>query len=252
MKKIKFNENDLQDFLTNLRAKLGKQKGIPSSITLETNPSVKLKEDERVSIIFENDAYEKMGALVRVATKEIGWYGTVERLSEREFVVKDIFVGPQIVTSVTVDTDDEEFVKWCDSLPDETFNTMRFYGHSHVNMGVTPSGTDYTFQNNQIQNVKDFYVFGILNKQNKAWFNIYDIENNILYEDEDIDYKYYVNPQEEWAKEQIDKQVKEKTFSTVPTKTENNYPKSGNDKYTDNHYDPEWWKKKNWNQDWNY
>lgn len=245
MRKITFNQGDLQKLLETTVARLAKQKGIPNSITLETNPSIKLSEDERVSVIFENDAYEKMRALVRVATKEIGWYGTVERISEKEFVVKDIFVGPQIVTSVTVDTDDEEFVKWCDSLSDETFNTMRFYGHSHVNMGVTPSGTDNTFQNNQIQNVKDFYIFCILNKQNSAWFNIYDIENNILYENDDINYKYYVNPQEEWAKEQIKKQVKERTFvANMGDKKINNMPKDA--------YDPEWWRRKNWHQDWDY
>lgn len=255
MKKIKFNESDLQNFLQSVKEKFSNKKGIPESVTLQTNPSIKLKEEEKVSVIFENEAYKKMTTLVRVATKEIGWYGTVERLSEKEFVVKDIFVSPQVVTSTTVDTDDEEFTNWCNILSDETFNSLRFYGHSHVYMGVTPSGTDIIFQDNQIQNIRDFYIFAILNKHNASWFNIYDIEKNILYEKDDIKFEYYVDPQEEWAKEQIKEHVKERTYATPATQTytlaNNNTNTTKNDN-VNKEYDPDWWKKEDWRQNWGY
>lgn len=231
MKKIKMTETDLRTFIESVKAKFADKKGVPTKITLETNPSSKLADADKVSVIFENDAYKKMNALIKETSKEVGWYGTVERVDIKTFVIKDILVCPQTVTTTTVTTDDTEFSEWQNALSDEVFNSMRFYGHSHVKMGVTPSGTDNVFQDDILQNVNDFYIFGIFNQYNASWFNIYDVANNILYEKDDIKYEYYVDPEQEWAKEQLKKYVKEQnvTYGTKPTGT--TYYSGGNGGY---------------------
>lgn len=223
MKKIKMTETDLTTFIESVKAKFADKKGVPTKITLETNPSTKLADADKVSAIFENEAYKKMQALIKETTKEVGWYGTVERPSEKTFVITDILVCPQTVTATTVTTDDEEFAAWQNALSDDVFNSMRFYGHSHVKMGVTPSGTDDTFQDDILQNVTDFYIFGIFNQYNASWFNIYDVANNILYEKDDIKYEYYVEPAQEWAKEQLKKYVKKHVAPTYTKPSTSNY-----------------------------
>lgn len=249
MKKISIGREELETYMEEVRKKLFSEKGIPDSITLKTNESVLLKKEEKVEIAFTNEAYKKMNALVDKAEKEIGWYGIVQRESEKKFVINDIFLVPQTVTGVTVQTDDKEYVDWINGLPDEVINNMRFYGHSHVRMGCSPSGTDAVHYKNMIQNCNDFYIFGIFNKSGSYWFNIYDIENNTLYENSDITYVYYVTPEETWAEEQIEKYVKEKkydygnsNFKSAPKEKGKDswgswYDKWNRGCYHDNYYD---------------
>ena len=213
MKKIKMTKADIGKFIEELAVKLSQEKGIPEKVTWELNPDVKLKDEEKVEVIFETEAYEKMQALIEEAKKEIGWYGVVEREGDKTFIIKDLLLCPQVVTGATVKTDDKEYIGWLDSLDDYTVNHMRFYGHSHVNMSTFPSSTDKTHYNEMIQNCNDFYIFGIFNKSGARWFNIYDVENNILYEDSDIKYQFYISPSNTWATEQIKKYVKEETYT---------------------------------------
>ena len=75
-------------------------------------------------------------------------------------------------------------------LDDETFMNMRMHGHSHVNMGVTPSSTDLNFYKNEILaelNDTDYYIFVIWNKKNEHTVKIYDFGKNILFETADVD-----------------------------------------------------------------
>ena len=209
MKKINITGTDINVFLEKLKNKLLASSIIPEKINETINPSVSLKKEEKVNLIFEEGAFRKTEALVRNCSKEVGWYASVIRESEKRFVVKELSVPPQIVTGATVNTDDDKYVEWHESLSDEFVNTMRFYGHSHVNMAVSPSGTDAAFQKDALANIKDFYIFGIFNKKGEAWFNIYDITNNVIYEDKDINYLYYGVDENTWAKQQLKEKVTE-------------------------------------------
>lgn len=217
MKKIVMDTTAVDELLSRIKQDLGQAKGLPEKIDYVLNPSMTLPDDQKVELVFENDAMKKMDALIEECADEIGWYATVEREGDKRFIIKDIFLVPQVVTGVTVTTDDEEYTKWSQELDDDTFNSMRFYGHSHVNMGCYPSATDTNHYSNMIQNVRDFYIFGIFNKRGAHWLNIYDIENNVLYEDKDIIYKYYVDKYSTWAKDQIKKYVTKQVYTPATT-----------------------------------
>ncbi len=237
MKKIMMQQNDVAEFIDKIKVMLLGDKGIPDKLNLDVNVSTKLKEEDKVEVLFENEAYKKMNSLVENCDKEIGWYGTVERTSEKQFLIKDIIMFPQTVSGVTVQTDDMEYTNWSNGLPDEVFNSMRFYGHSHVRMGCSPSKIDSDHYKSMIQNCHDFYIFGIFNKNatNNYWFNIYDITNNILYEKDDIIYKYLITPADMWAEAQIKEFVKEEK-PYVPSTYGNNYGKK-DDKKGNNDWD---------------
>ena len=144
----------------------------------------------RAKVVLDPLAFTKICLLMYNTDKEIGWHGLVTRDSEQSnlFHVEDIILFPQRVTSVTVQTDDDKYCNWAVGLPDDEFKKLRFHGHSHVNMGVTPSGTDLTYYSSLIKQFKDgFYVFMIINKRMEIYCQIYDFDNNAMYETGEVD-----------------------------------------------------------------
>jgi hypothetical protein len=135
------------------------------------------------------EAYNKTIALVSEFSDEVAWHGTVTRSAENEFIIEDIFVYPQEVTGSTVNTDRKEYSKWLYGLGDDIFSKIRMQGHSHVNMGVTPSGVDDSHRRQILEQLERdmFYIFMVWNKSLSIHTLVYDMENNILYENKDVD-----------------------------------------------------------------
>lgn len=144
-------------------------------------------EDQSIELRFTPEAYSKMISLVCNFGSEVAWHGVVDRI-DTGFQISDILVYPQKVTGATVNTDQAEYEKWLMDLDDNTFNRLRFQGHSHVNMGVTPSGVDITHQEGIIDRMKgdDFYIFLIMNKSFRFYYHIIDFANNAEYDTDDV------------------------------------------------------------------
>ena len=123
-----------------------------------------------------------------VSSTEIAWQGTVKRTGNI-FTITDVFLYPQTVSGATVNTDQVEYQNWLNNIEeDETINTMRFQGHSHVNMSTQPSGVDLNLYNDilQTQQKNDYYIFVIMNKSlSFNWF-LYDLAQNTIFENNDI------------------------------------------------------------------
>ena len=148
-------------------------------------------EDERATVWLAPEAYRKIVALLTEFSDEVGWHGTVSRFGDNEFVIDDIFVYPQEVTGSTVNTDQDAYTKWLYEFDDDDFNNLRMHGHSHVNMGVSPSGVDDKHRQQILDQLEPdmFYIFMIWNKSLTMHTLIYDMARNILYEDKDVDVK---------------------------------------------------------------
>lgn len=147
---------------------------------------------ERATVSFSPVAFMKMLTLVNGFTSEVGWHGVTYREGDGpNFLIKDIVVYPQTVTGANVDTDQEKYTKWLYEQPDEVFDHLRMQGHSHVNFSVTPSGTDLDDQKDTMRQIKadDFYIFIIWNKKMEYTIKIFDMKENTLYENADIDLK---------------------------------------------------------------
>lgn len=140
---------------------------------------------------FTETAWLKMQALIREYDKEIGWHGIARRgesADKDEYIISDIIVYPQEVSGATVNTDQEEYQTWLYQLDDDIFNNLRMQGHSHVNMGVTPSAVDTTLYESLLSQLDDsmFYIFLIWNKRGDKTIKIYDLAKNILFETSDV------------------------------------------------------------------
>ena len=144
----------------------------------------------KATIYFTEIAWLKMQTLVREFDKEVAWHGVAMRGEDPEkdeYFITDILVYPQNVTGATVTTVQEEYEEWLNSLEDDVFNNLRMQGHSHVNMGTTPSSVDNTLYESILGQLKSsmFYIFMIWNKRGEKTVKLYDMAKNVLFETAD-------------------------------------------------------------------
>lgn len=141
------------------------------------------KQLEEPKVYITAEAYVKLRKLVDDTTTEIGWYGTVTKMPgfKSVFVIDDILVYPQTVTGATCVQDDDRVFEFELNLSTDQVNRKRFHGHSHVNMGVTPSGVDEQFYQDILTQVDDYFIVMITNKSGAYYTRFYDMQNNILY-----------------------------------------------------------------------
>ena len=147
--------------------------------------------DRKATLYFSELAYLKMITLVREFDKEVAWHGIAYRGDDPEkdeYVVSDILVYPQEVTGATVNTDQKGYEAWLMSHDDDVFNNIRMQGHSHVNMGTTPSAVDTSLYDRILEQLDEtmFYIFLIWNKRGEKTIKIYDLAKNVLFETSDI------------------------------------------------------------------
>lgn len=147
--------------------------------------------DRKAKVIFTQNAWKKMQALISEFDKEVAWHGVAHRgedESKDEYIITDILVYPQEVTSATVTTDQGKYEMWLMSHDDDVFNNIRMQGHSHVNMGVLPSGVDNELYDRLLEQLDDtmFYIFMIWNKKNDKTVKIYDLKKNVLFDTDDV------------------------------------------------------------------
>lgn len=168
----------------------------------------------RPQIHFSTKAWNRARALVNMCDKEIAWHGFVQRQGLM-FMITDVVVPPQVVTGTSVESDSSKWAEWSAHLTDEQFNSMRCHMHSHVNMGVFSSGVDDDYQKDMVtkNGNLDYYIFLIFNKRGDIFARVYDVENNIMYDDSDVDIVRQNDKANDWAAKQIEKMVETKKFN---------------------------------------
>lgn len=189
MRPVRLRDADLDQLTAEFREALTRQKMFDGKISF--TKEYKCQDVEKAQVVFTPLAFLKMFSLIDGFESEVGWHCVVRRDQEKEnkFIISDILVYPQEVTGTTVNTDQEKYTTWLLCHEDEVFNAIRGHGHSHVRMGVTPSGVDTTHWEGILSQMgdDDFYVFQIWNKNGAHLFKVYDLKNNVLYENQDVE-----------------------------------------------------------------
>lgn len=188
MKKTFIKLDSLQELIEKqLVEKFRMSKYFSSTIDVRVNLDSIVEEHTKdlpePKIIMTTDAHYKTKLLVDQFSSEVAWHMVIDRLENNLFVIKDIIIFPQEVTGVTANGIDGEYEMFLHKLPDDIFNKLRGHGHSHVNMGVSPSGTDENYYTNLMTQVPDYYITLIINKKGETHLRLYDVQNNILYTD---------------------------------------------------------------------
>lgn len=190
MKPIKLTQDLIDQMTLEFAKNLANAKMADGKISYTKVFTYDDKDACKPTVWFEPAAFAKMLMLVHRFADEIAWHGVVDRVDKETFIVKDILVYPQEVTGATVTTDQERYQKWMLELDDEVFNAMHYQGHSHVNMGVTPSAVDEAFYESILAqlNADDWYIFMVINKRMEVYIRIYDMKSNTLYENGDVSF----------------------------------------------------------------
>ena len=96
-------------------------------------------------------------------------------------------------------------------------------GHSHVNMGVSPSSVDDKHRQQILDQLEPdmFYVFMIWNKSLTVHTLVYDMARNILYEDNDVSVKLIDDEEMDSFLADANKKVQKPTTRTTPTNKKN-------------------------------
>lgn len=149
---------------------------------------------EHPNVAFTQEAIDKMGAYVGLMSYEVGWMASVERSSTDLFVVTDCFLFGQDVHSTTTEIDAEMMGKMAHEIiasnPEngaEIINSLRCWGHSHINMATNPSGQDERQMEDFASMVEDYMIRVIANKRGDMRVDIFDYERGLVFENVDWD-----------------------------------------------------------------
>lgn len=135
-------------------------------------------------LIYTTKAYRTLLAMMSTThakTKEFMFLGFVEQ-SGKDYIVEDFFLVPQHMCSGAYCETSDRYDTWInEAVSLDKRRLIRLHGHSHVNMGTTPSGTD----DNQIKelcvNVSNYFIQLIINHSMTNTVNIWDKTNNLIY-----------------------------------------------------------------------
>lgn len=195
-RKIRLSEEDLERLASEFKNSLKAEKCPLDKMNYSINLNLDSATQNKIKVVFSECAYVKMKLLVHDFDTEVQWQGIVTRENEDTFKVNDIFVPPHTVTGATVTSDPEKYQAWIEEMEQLGHkDNLRFHGHSHVNMAVSPSYVDMNYRKDVIRNFSplfenNFYIFMIINKKGDISGQVYDMGNNILYETDDIEFLY--------------------------------------------------------------
>lgn len=135
-------------------------------------------------------AHVYLSAMVDKHTTEVGWLGAVERDGDT-FTITDIFYPKhQMAHGTTCEISPAGIAELMQNMYAENrehlVDKIKFWGHSHVNMGCSPSGQDETQGLEMASDSGDFYIRGIHNKKGEFHITFYDMERGLKFIDCDL------------------------------------------------------------------
>lgn len=136
------------------------------------------------------DVLAEMHAIVDICDDEVGWMGDATRDGD-DYCLNKIYLLNQQAHRTTTELDPSAigdlvsgFIK--DHGPEEgskMAGRISFWGHSHVNAEVNPSGQDDDTIKQFKENDNDFFIRAILNKKGKMRVDVFDFKRGVQWLD---------------------------------------------------------------------
>lgn len=136
------------------------------------------------TVIYTTEAWQTIQFLVARCPVEIGWLGLVTHdAANNAFIIDRIFVPKQEVSGATTEIEADAMTTLAMELLDEGLDTSQLYywGHSHVNMGVSPSSQDERQLDEYLEHCPVF-IRGIYNKKGDAKVDVFDTQAGVVYQ----------------------------------------------------------------------
>lgn len=183
----------------------------------EAKPEAKIVRQD-ATLLIEPVALYKMQAYIENCDKEIAWLGDVVRTADGDYYCREVYLLHQDVASATAELQPKDLVVFAEEIGMDNMENIKMWGHSHVNMGTSPSGQDVTqmelFRNNGFP----WYIRVIANKKGRLEATLFDWEHGFIITDMHWDIHYAAEyPAIEEIQEEIKEKVRAKTYCTPST-----------------------------------
>jgi len=197
-------------------------------------------------------ALTKMYMFVKHSNIEISWYGTVDIKEDKDnvvFKIEDVYLFNQTCSTVETTIESKDWANAVAKLiregRNDIYDRLFLWGHSHVNMGIHPSGRDD-------KQMEDFYTKScstymirlICNKDGDMDYTIYDyISGIIIKHAEWMPFEVYTLlqsiPNLKDLDKDIEKEIEEKQIDStrkINHGRPSRKPYFGDDNFFDNNY----------------
>ncbi len=163
---------------------------------------------ELPKITFTRKAMKWMIALIDKHNEEVGFYCTVER-DNYNFLIKDVFYPKHcLVSAATCEIDptgmQQIMMYLIENGREDDLENLKAWGHSHVNMGISPSQQDDNQALELVRDNGDYLIRLIGNKQGLVGITFYDLEKNMKFMNLEFETE---GPSDEEKQAQIDQIV---------------------------------------------
>lgn len=173
------------------------------------------------AVYFTREAWVKQCHLVDKCPKEVGWFAMVDHDPEdNSFTITELVIPKQEVSAAETNIGKDDLADAALELMEQGKDTSKLYAwfHSHVNMGVSPSGQDEYQVENYLEDLVDepavpAFIRGIQNKRGDLKIDVYFIHHGIAYQNIEAQVLYDDDPQ--WYKdveEEIKTKIREQKF----------------------------------------
>lgn len=178
--------------------------------------------DSRYEVYILPQARQKMEMYCDLSDGEIGWLAFVEKYEGVGYLITDCVLLKQEVNGTTTEIDPMALIEFWNETPIEKQALIKMWGHSHVNMGVTPSGQDDS-QMEYFKDGNDWFIRLITNKKREYHIDIFDYKNGLKVHMDQADLKDY-NPGATELRKSIEEEIKSKVSKKTYTAPKTSYP----------------------------
>lgn len=167
-------------------------------------------------VTYTREAWETIWQYVKLCKYEIGWLGLVDE-TPNGYLITEVFLLEQEVSGATTEIESDAIANLAVALESRGVDStrLRYWGHSHVDMGVTPSGRDEDQLKEYLENGCEFFIRGIYNKKMEAKLDIFDMRTKLVYQkcDQSVSDPNFPNDWVESIRNEINTKVKQKVYT---------------------------------------
>lgn len=165
----------------------------------KANTTLKYSASIVPKVLISEQAINEMYIYTKEVPDEVGWLGTVEQLEDGTYYIGKTYLFDQEVHGTTTEITPEGLSSFGEELlkqPDgmDIWNSLKMWGHSHVNMGTTPSGQDDK-QMQEFENIgHEYFIRLICNKKGELRIDFYNYEAGLTFLDVPYGVEISVDP----------------------------------------------------------
>lgn len=179
-KKSKKGQHGYVPYVSNFDFSTGSMKPKKSSLLAAGETATVPATTPRV--LYKPEVWAEIQYYVAQQRLEVGWLGMVEKVGN-DYLITEVYLPEQVVHAAETDISADAMTKIAMEILDagKCSSQLYYWGHSHVNMQVSPSVQDEE-QIDEFLKACPLFIRGIYNKLGDSKVDVYDVKAKTVYE----------------------------------------------------------------------